>query len=117
MLDKNHYVPILKGRDGEFGALRELSDQSKQGLTPLIEIPPIPWDFEQQAPARSIDDHLKKIPGKLESAWGTHQEFFLDFLWIGDAERMDSGVHPINFVFGAARKIGLQPGQSHLDFS
>lgn len=39
MFDHKHYVPIIRWKAGERIALRELYDDDKTGLTPLIEIP------------------------------------------------------------------------------
>lgn len=39
MFDYKHYVPIVRWKAGERTALRELYDDDKAGLTPLIEIP------------------------------------------------------------------------------
>ena len=35
MFDHTHYVPILKGKEGEFSALRELKAETKDLLTPF----------------------------------------------------------------------------------
>ena len=39
MFDESHYVPILRWKRGEGGALKLLSDEEKLRLTPLIEFP------------------------------------------------------------------------------
>ena len=41
------YIPILKWRQGEYLALDRLEDRVKDKVLPLIEIPPIEWDFEK----------------------------------------------------------------------
>ncbi len=109
MFDHKHYVPILKGRDGEYGALACIAPTLKERITPLIELPPIPWDFAEETPARSIDAHLKKVSQKIERAWGRDRPFFLDFLWIAESERMVDGAHPVDFVFNSADAHGLLP--------
>ena len=107
MFDRTHYVPILKGRDGEYGALTCLLPESRDRITPLLELPPIPWDFETEAPAKTIDQHLSKVGQKIERAWGLGRRLFIDLLWIAEAERMEDGSHPIEFVFNTARSRGL----------
>lgn len=107
MFDHRHYVPILKGRDGEYGALNRLLPASRDRITPLIELPPIPWDFETERPAKTIDTHLKKVGQKIERAWGAGRPFFLDFGWIAQTERMSDGKHPVEFVFSGVRARGL----------
>ena len=122
MFDHKHYVPILKGRDGEYGALSSLLPESRDRITPLLELPPIPWDFEQERPAKTIDSHLKKVGQKIERAWGPDRRLFLDFMWIAEAERMGDGMHPVQHVFASARDrrlavvpvVGLLRGEDHL---
>ena len=65
MFDHRHYVPALKWRMGEFRALQDLSELSKARLTPLVEITPIPWDFEADCPAKNIDQHLATVPEQM----------------------------------------------------
>jgi hypothetical protein len=109
MFDHRHYVPILKGRDGEYGALKYLSPASRERLTPLVELPPIPWNFEEEKPARTIDTHLKKVAQKIEGSWGLGRPLFLDLMWIAETERMNDGKHPVEHAFGSARSRGLAP--------
>lgn len=116
------YVPILKGRDGEYGALQTISPSVRNALTPLLELPPIPWDFEADQPARSIDVHLKRVGPKIERAWGGDREIFVDLIWISETERMAGGEHPVDYVFSALRDrnvsavpvIGLLRGDDYL---
>jgi hypothetical protein len=109
MFHSKHYVPILKGRDGEYGALSCLLPESRNRMTPVIELPPIPWDFEQQRPAKTIDEHLRKVGQKIDRAWGPGRPFFLDCMWIAETERMDDGAHPVEYLFGSARSRSLAP--------
>lgn len=55
-----HYVPIVKGKAGEYSALQDLAPAVKQAVTPLIEIPVVPWDFENEEPAKTLDAHLAR---------------------------------------------------------
>lgn len=52
------YVPVLKGKDGEFGALEVADGTTRSGLLPLIDVPPVPWDSEKEKPRRTLDQHL-----------------------------------------------------------
>lgn len=103
MFDHTHYIPILKGRMGEYGALETLSLGVKRALTPLIEIPPIPWDWKKEQPKKSIDAHLQEVGSDLDKSWASDQPFFVDLLWISEDDRMVNGGHPLEFVFGAIR--------------
>jgi hypothetical protein len=109
MLDHTHYVPILKGKDGEYGALKELSTTAKSKLLPLIEVMSIPWDFDNKVAAKSVDDHLATVCGKIADSWGTNQSLFIDPYWIDEAERMADGKHPLTYIFDDARVKNLLP--------
>ena len=63
------YVPILKWRQGEYLALGQLHPNVKDKVIPLIEIPPIEWDFEQKKEAKTIDEHLKPFANRLVKKW------------------------------------------------
>ena len=122
MFGRDHYVPILKGREGEYGALQTLAPSTRQALTPLIEIPPIPWDFAEEKPAKSIDQHLKKVGQKIGRAWDSGRRLFVDLLWIPDSEHMADGPHPLSYIFQALRGrsveaipvVGLLRGDEYL---
>jgi len=53
------YLPILKGKAGELGALKELDIAVKSKILPLIEIPPVPWDYVNERPAKTPNNHVK----------------------------------------------------------
>lgn len=79
MFDSKHYVPILKWKRAEQGALKSLEEKYKKYITPLIQLvmpkykpqeklEDIVARFEKQAP---------KIPEKIIEAWG-HTPIFID---------------------------------------
>src|ERR1700719_3256264 len=107
-MDERQYVPILKGREGEYRALAQLEPAVRAGLMPVIEIPSVPWDFVSDSPARTIDAHLQTIGRKLREAWPGDRALFADLLWIAPEERMADGRQPVSFVFDAARQEGVK---------
>lgn len=107
MLDHTHYVPILKGKEGEYGALQELSASAKSNIVPLIEVISIPWDFDNDVPAKTIDDHLKPVGQKIARSWGVDRPLFIDPYWIDETERMADGRHPVTFIFEEGRNKSL----------
>ena len=60
-----HYVPVLKWRQCEYQSLLKLTATIKEWVTPLFEIPTEQWDFENGAPAKSLDEHLAKFGKRL----------------------------------------------------
>jgi len=97
-----HYVPILKWKQGEYQALSRLTNTVKDRLTPLIEIPPIGFDFETGRDRETIDDHLGDFGRRLKAKW--HSRFCLvDTQYIRQATRTVDGRHFIEKVFEDAR--------------
>lgn len=72
------YVPILKGKEGEYGALKELSDDTKDLVLPLVEIPSIPFDWENEEPSKTLEEHVGNVAQRIQAAW-SHRDIFLDF--------------------------------------
>lgn len=69
MFDHSHYVPVLRWKQAEQHALRDLFPWVKSKLTPLIEAPE--WGPKSSGP-------LLKYPASLLKMWGT-APFFFDF--------------------------------------
>lgn len=101
--DHTHYVPILKGKEGEYLALRELSAAVRQRMTPVIEPPSIPYDFANETPAKTVDEHLAKVVEKLDACWGRDLPLFIDLGWIPASEVMSDGRQPLKYIFDEAR--------------
>jgi hypothetical protein len=104
--DHRHYVPVILSKRGERRALSDLAQAVKNQMTPLFVIPPVDWNYEADAPAKSIDDHLANQPRDLWAAWGA-QRAFVDLMFIDDGA-LSSGAHPLVALTGAANGLGLQ---------
>jgi hypothetical protein len=107
VFDHRHYVPLLKGKAGEFGALAELSVATKAKITPLIEVPPVTDNLETGKPNKPLDIHLAYIADKIKAAWGDDRPLFVDLFWIELKDRTDKGVHPLACIFERFRSIGV----------
>jgi hypothetical protein len=105
-MDKR-YVPILWGREGEFGALQTLAPEIRGAIWPLLQVPPVPWDHENDQPDRTIDDHVESLIDKIEGAW-EEREAAVDLLWVSEVERLANGLHPLTALFAQARERGLR---------
>lgn len=80
MLTTKHYVPILKWKRAEQNALKDVTEQRKKFITPLIEIvPPKQNDKKPADEAYSEmittfkDVRTKDIPKEILQAWGEDQ--------------------------------------------
>ena len=73
MFDSKHYIPILKWKRAEQGALTLLSKEHKKHITPLIQFVMSNYDPEDELEeiVQKYEGHLPEIPGKIIAAWGT----------------------------------------------
>lgn len=101
MFNENHYVPIVRWKRGEQSALFELDSKIKDLMSPLIEIPPIDWDFENECAKKTIDEHLKNFALQLKTNWNHPNSIFIDAVQIclDDDEVMSNGDHPLEYIF------------------
>ncbi len=80
MFDSRHYVPILKWKRAEQGALKLLGEESKKHITPLIQ-----FVMPKEKPEEQLEEvvlrfkkQILKIPEKLLEVWG-NTPIFIDF--------------------------------------
>ena len=84
------YVPVLKGKEGEYGALEVLHNEVRMRLMPLIEIPDVPYDYANEGSAKSLDDHLNDTARRLKKCW-QRSPLFIDLPWFEGEERLSDG--------------------------
>ena len=103
MFDASHYVPILLAKRGERIALRELPTTIRSGFTPLLEVPQVPMDWEEDEP-KPLDTYIKAFPKRLNTDWGSSARFFLDVPYLlrsrGIDRRATSGLSPLRGLSG-----------------
>jgi hypothetical protein len=80
MFNSKHYIPILKWKRAEQGALEGLTEENKKNITPLIQ-----FVMPKQKPQDTLEDVVAKfkkqlalIPDKIIEVWGT-SPIFVDF--------------------------------------
>ncbi len=100
--NQRHYIPCLRWKMGEYQALLNLSDESKDMVTPLIEVPEIGFDFETNRPAKSIEAHVSPFAKRVKVKWGS-RPCFIDINLIDPTKRMKNGHHPIKYIFDDLR--------------
>ncbi len=99
---EHRYVPILKGKKGEFDALQGLAAADKERITPLVEIFTVPWDWDTDAPAKRLEDHLDSAAQQLAGGWGADHPLWLDTLWL-DPEASAGGKDALEYLFDRCR--------------
>jgi hypothetical protein len=101
-----HYVPVLKGKQGEFRALSELETLIKDKITPLIEAPPIPLNYDTGEPSKLVDEHLERFIPNIVKCWGKTRYAFIDLNFIPDTQG-SNGRHPLSNIFQQGRTESL----------
>ncbi|TCP24899.1 T4 beta protein [Scopulibacillus darangshiensis] len=109
MFNANHYVPIVRWKRGEQSALEKLTDSIKESMTPVIEIPPIEWDFDKEMPKKTLDEHLGDINKQIKNSWNNSGLVFIDASQVcpEDDEIMEDGQHPLEYIFNLLDSDGI----------
>jgi hypothetical protein len=102
-----HYVPFLKGKQGEFNALSEIDRDDREHLTPLIEIGPIEIDPKTGANVKSLDETLEGFAPKIVKAWGSLDFCYVDLPEFEPGARLEDGRHPVARFFEDAKAADL----------
>lgn len=105
MNSKNYYVPILKWKRGEQKAIENLSSWSIDNIMPLIEISPIEFDYENNRPKKTIDDHIRNIPDSILTSL-KNMPCFIDGFTIEDEDLLIGGTNAIEFIIKNSIKNG-----------
>ena len=99
MTTRPHYMPILKGKEGEYAALEVLAENLRDAVVPFIEVPSVPYDYANEGPAKSLDRHLVGIGTRLSKCWGK-REVYLHLPWFepGESQFLADGTHAVAAV-------------------
>ena len=108
MFSYKHYVPVLKGKDGEFRALAQLTPNAKRNITPFIDIPRRDLDVKTNQPKDLIDIYLWKKAEKIQKAWGTSRRIFVDVFDLDLDLRTPNGTHFVEFLFSRLRNKNVK---------
>lgn len=101
------YIPILKGKEGEFAALEELDGNTRAAIVPLIEIPGIPYDYTNERPAKTLEQHVAGIAERLRRCW-QDQPLYLDLPWFGDDEDAAQGEIAFRSALEDCQRFGVR---------
>jgi hypothetical protein len=108
MMDRSgpRYIPVLKGKQGEYKALKQLDPSVRGMLLPLVELPPPDWDFETEAPSRSLQEHLPRAVRLLAQHWSPAQPILIDPFFADDA-MLHPGWHAFDQLREDTSEYGL----------
>lgn len=97
------YMPILKGKAGEFQALRELPVTITKRILPLIEVPPLTVDAITEKET-TIDEHIQKaIKGINDSGWLAEDPMLVDTFMLSEELSGDKEVQPLADLINLGR--------------
>jgi len=100
------YMPILKWRQGEYQALLRLDDGVKDAILPLFVIPPVEYDFEDEKPKKTVQEHISPFALRYKTKWGKRLSL-IDLHESLELELMDDGSPVVEFVFESLHVEGL----------
>lgn len=104
MFNSKHYIPILKWKTAEQGALKSLDKNRKKYITPLIQfVMPRQEPSEQLGEVvQKFEKQMKKLPEKILEVWGT-SAIFVDFSLLYTTELK---VKSIESILQNSRRLG-----------
>ena len=96
MFNSKHYVPMLKWKRAEQGALEVLTSENKKYITPVIQ-----FVMPKQKPQDTLEDvvarfkkQLTQIPDRIIEVWG-NEPIFIDFSLLFTTELKVEGIKSI----------------------
>ncbi len=99
------YRPILLTKRGERTALGDADVSVKAQMVPVFVVEPIPWNYDDGAPAKTVDQHLATKATDLAQTWGLGSAA-VDLVFLDDTP-MQNGDHPLVWLTQAGRAVGL----------
>jgi hypothetical protein len=107
MESQSIYVPILKGKRGEFHALGHLRPETKAALFPLLEIPPLKAPKPGKDPKEAAEKNLGRMVKELALGWAGGGPLMIDTSALTSTNTADVTV--INQkIYGLLQEKGLQ---------
>src|SRR5689334_528412 len=100
------YVPILRGKEGEFAALEALAADVRKLIKPLIEVPGVPFDYTNERPARTLEEHVQGIASRLCKCWGG-QPLYIHMPYFEDGGTLDDGRTALEAVLADCKEVGV----------
>lgn len=107
MAQQPAYVPVLKGKEGEFAALEELKTDVRGTIMPLIEVPDVPYDYVNERPSKSLGAHISGIAERLKKCW-PDSPLYLDLPWFGEEEQLEDGRIALEAVLADSSAKGVR---------
>jgi len=124
MFNSKHYVPILKWKRAELGALKMLEKERKKYITPLIQLVMPSVSLYREKGEKKIrksqeeifseivikfkENRINKIPEEILQSWGTRPIFLDVSLLYEDQSTTELKVNSMKAIILKGVKIGLK---------
>lgn len=108
MFDYMHYVPVLRWKRGERGALKDLDPDDKVAMTPLLE--PLPGYMRPRRSRRSApaSDDLSVVVEQIADCWGSPR-IFVDLAKASETPFQGTTTRNVERCFEALTAMGVHP--------
>ncbi|MGF1717869.1 beta family protein [Photobacterium chitinilyticum] len=100
----HHYYPRLKWKPAEWEALQTLPTNILEGLTPILFIPDIDWDYENDCYKKSLASYLSNFGTTLAASWPLGRPVLLDVGYLDLHGTITS--HPLDLCIQDALQFG-----------
>ncbi len=108
MSENLKYIAFLKGKKGEFDAIKNLTTKTLRNVVPLFDVPPPPWDWNEKKYKKSLDDHLIAVAKNIEKNCQAVNHVLIDLFAINLDERVEKdNQHPLTFLFDQLREMKI----------
>ncbi len=102
MIPNNKYVPILKGKSGEFRALNNLPSEIKDAIVPIIDLvkfTPQSSKYTQGKRQQTFDDYVNAIIKYFRIRWEYNRLIYIDGYLLNKNKKLSNGYSPLKFIF------------------
>jgi len=101
-IEVDQYVPLLKWRQGEYQALLRLDKAIQGRIVPLIVVPPVEYDFEDECDKKTVEEHLEPFARRYKAKWNKRPAL-IDVHDSLEIATRDSGLSVIASIFDELR--------------
>lgn len=88
-----NYVPILRPKQGEVWAIRDLSEVARERITPFFDVHRV--QIVNGKLEKTFDEHMESIIRRICKNWPSNRKFFWDMYSIDPSTRTQDGTHPV----------------------
>lgn len=93
------YMPILKWKRGEQTAAQALPAKVKARVLPIAEVPEPPFDWDDNKPKKSLEEHIQSVAKATARYWGRTHPIAFDQPFTGPGALLAGGITAWELLF------------------